>query len=326
MNLFRRARALIFGIAAICTLSGSLIEARAADGITIGAQLSEAFANIIVADKEGFFKKHGVDAKLLSFASSVELTTAVLSGNVDYVFAGAAPVFPVYAKGEKVKIFVSTVNSPAYYLMAAKGTKSIAEAVNKGAITGVSGLGSLDYHVIRWMVTNQGLDPNKLKFVSAGPPGTRARALLAGRLDLTAALPPGSYVLEDQGAVTLLDMGTMVKTIPFEVGWSTSQKLSSRPQVTRAIVSALIDASTWMQAHPDEALRHVATTLKTSSDQLPYLKRALEYYGKYWIKKGELIDEQGLRWFLNFFVESKVIDPAKAETALKEIYTNEYLK
>lgn len=321
-----RALAIVLTAGALALPATPPRDAGAATSVTIGAQLSEPFAPLIVAAREGIFKTHGLDVKLIAFASAVELTTAVLSGNVDYAFTGAAPVFPVHAKGEKVKIFVSLVNSPAYYLMAAKGITSLQDAVDKGAITGVSGLGSLDYHVIRWMVAKQGYDPDKLKFVAAGPPGTRAKALLAGRLGLTAALPPGTYILEGQGATSLLDMGTMIKTIPFEVGWAMSQKLTAQPDTANTVVAALVDAAAWMLKNPEGAARHVAASLKTPAEQLPYLKRALEYYGKYWIRKGEPIDEAGLRIFLDFFVQSKLVAPEKAATTLKEIYTNDYLK
>ena len=80
--------------------------------------------------------------------------------------------------------------APFYHLLASPNIESMKDAVDKGAVAGVSGIGSLDYAMTRYLFKRAGLDPDKIKYVQAGTPGQRTAALEAGRVQLAISAYP----------------------------------------------------------------------------------------------------------------------------------------
>ena len=61
------------------------------------AALSPTYAPLWIADRAGFFKKHGLDVQLLYISAGSVIIPAILSGQVDVANMSSAPALRVVA-------------------------------------------------------------------------------------------------------------------------------------------------------------------------------------------------------------------------------------
>jgi NitT/TauT family transport system substrate-binding protein len=209
-------------------------------------------ARAYVAEAQGFFKKHGLDVEVTEFRNSPELNTAIVSGAADIAITGFAALLVARQRGLPVKAFFVETSSPFYYLLASASIDSMKDAVDKGAVVGVSGIGSLDYTVARYMFRRAGLNPDKLKFIQAGTPGQRTAALEAGRVQLALSAIPEKYAVLRRGKVKEIGrMSDYAKNFALEMFWGREDYIAGNPDVVRRFLAAMDDTASWIRTSPE---------------------------------------------------------------------------
>lgn len=216
----------------------------------LGPNLGMARAH--VAEAQGFFKKHGLDVQVTQFRASPELNTAVVSGAIDVAITGLTSVLTARQRNLPVKAFFVETAAPFYYLLASPEIESVKDAVARGAVAGVSGIGSLDYAITRYLVRRAGFDPEKLKYVQAGTPAQRTAALEAGRVQLALSAIPEKYAVLRRGKVReVARMSDYSKNFALEVFWAKEEYLAANPDVVRRFLAAMDDTALWIRTSPD---------------------------------------------------------------------------
>src|SRR5262249_20025766 len=143
------------------------------------AQMSEvnmgiAFVNarvapLWVAEKEGFFRKNGIDIKLTNIPGGTQVAQALLSGGIDISFADPSSTISAIAAGAQLVEVMAITTIMPYYLVGAPEVKTVADL--KGKRVGSSGLGlSASRLALLVAFGTLGLDPNrdKITLVAAG--------------------------------------------------------------------------------------------------------------------------------------------------------------
>ncbi len=205
-----------------------------------------------IARTQGFFKKHGLDVEVTQFRASPELLTAVVSGSIDIALSGLTSVITAQQRDLPIKAFYVETVAPFYYLLASPNINSMQEAVAHGVTAGVSGIGTLDYALTRYLFKRAGLDPDKIKYVQAGTPGQRTAALEAGRIQLAISAVPEKYVVLRRGRVhEIAKMSDYAKDLALETFWGREDYLANNNEVVTRFLAAMDDTANWIRTSPE---------------------------------------------------------------------------
>ncbi|HKY06870.1 MAG TPA: ABC transporter substrate-binding protein, partial [Candidatus Binatia bacterium] len=152
-------------IALLFLLSLSSAPAWSAEGtklekLVIGYAAPVASLGIIdVIKRGGLFRKHGLDVELVFIQGSGVLTAAMVSGQVPLTFlAGAATVSSAIGGADTV-LTACAINTLFWRLFSTPGIKTIGELKNKKI--GVTRLGTLEDGVLRYLLKERGLNPDR---------------------------------------------------------------------------------------------------------------------------------------------------------------------
>src|SRR5262249_32881871 len=129
MNLmggfFMRAAVLAVGI---FTVGGFAADGAAQTEVTMGVAFTNArVAPLWVAEKEGFFKKNGIDIKIVTIPGGTQGAQALLSGGTDVSFTDPTSMISAIAAGAQVVEVMAITTIMPYYLIGAPDVKAVAD-------------------------------------------------------------------------------------------------------------------------------------------------------------------------------------------------------
>jgi NitT/TauT family transport system substrate-binding protein len=236
-----------------------------------------------IAAKEGFFRKQGLDVKVVNVRGGTQATQALLGGGLDMAYSDPPGTIAAIAAGAPLVEVMATATVMPYYLVGAPAVKSLADL--KGKRLGSSGLGlSASRMAIIVGLKPLGLDPDrdKITLVAAGTEPERLAGLASGSLAATVIATEFRSKIEQLGLNVLADLRAM--TIPWEVGnVVTSRKLlqSQRDVVERAI-KALLEGNAYVlnPAHRPQLLELLKSRLglKSTQDANGAYEDTIKYY------------------------------------------------
>ncbi len=186
-----------------------------------------SMAPMWIAKEAGFFKKQGLDVKLVFIASGPLGTTSILSGDVDVgIIGGFAPIRAI-AGGAKSLVMIG--QSKNRMTGAIVGKKEIASVQDlKGKRLGIDRIGSNPDMFTQASLARFNMDPLKdLNYVQLGSIGQGIPALKAGTIDAVTTSAPHDLFAQRLGFKVILDI-TALK-IPF----ASTVLLSARNTVER---------------------------------------------------------------------------------------------
>src|SRR5690242_13619563 len=172
---------------AVLTACGSSDETTS-DGLTkITVSYSEKVADYLplwTAAEEGYFKKQGLDVKLVNLASDKGFP-ALISGQVDIAAIGGTQIVSGKAAGADVKILGAATPVLPFQLYA-----DVASASQlKGKKVGYTSKSGSQYVGTIQAIKAAGLKPSDVDLVPLGNVSNVNSALLGGRIDAAASHP-----------------------------------------------------------------------------------------------------------------------------------------
>ncbi|MDV6271020.1 ABC transporter substrate-binding protein [Rhodococcus globerulus] len=211
---------------------------------------------IRVAEKEGFFAAHGVDAKVLENSSTASFGPGlgkqfdfILNTPMDFI-AAASKGIDVYAV---TNMYVNTVNAPNNVLVT-KDPSITSLADLKGKRIGVVSMAGTGYGTLVYALDQAGVKKGDATLI-ATPFPDQFDQLESGNLDATLSTVPFWSAMEDAGYRTVVD-------VPFFVGgegspntfYSTGKKYAeANPETVKGFHAAIADAIAWIQSDPVRA-------------------------------------------------------------------------
>jgi NitT/TauT family transport system substrate-binding protein len=223
-----RIRVTLIGVIAVL-LSGS-IRNSAAQSTTITAFYTApvvSMAPMWIAKEAGFFKKQGLDVKLVFIASGPLGTTSILSGDVDVgVIGGFAPIRAISGGAKNLVIIGQTKNRMTGAIVGKKEIADVREL--RGKRLGIDRVGSNPDMFTQAALARFNMDPLKdLNYIQLGTIGQGIPALKAGTIEALSTSAPHDLFAQRLGFKVILDI-TALK-IPF----AATVLLSARNTVER---------------------------------------------------------------------------------------------
>ena len=205
-----------------------------------------------LAQELGYFRREGVDVKLIRVDQTPLAVAGLVSGDGDMANVSVESVLHLAARAQRSWKAVIVPNKSLPFLIAARrGVRSPADLA--GRIFGVGRIGSLDHSLSAAVLRSKGVDPASVNFVSIGQPQMRAQALATGRAEAT-TVSTGTWI----GLADRTDLHVLVPQKEYFAAAPVINKvnvvsrramLAKRSQVS-AVVTALIKASRDFERNP----------------------------------------------------------------------------
>jgi ABC-type nitrate/sulfonate/bicarbonate transport system substrate-binding protein len=211
-------------------------------GIAGGINAGSLYWDHMVAQSQGFFKKHGLDVSFINTQSGPVTAQALLGGSID-IGVGATDAFTSAVQhGAPIKLLSFNTLSPEA-LVVTKDIKSYKDLVGKKIA--VTSLGAGSSLILFKMLEANGIDTKSVNFVLSGATPQRFAAMVGGAVQATLVAAPDDQTAKQQG-FHVLQYSQEVFNYMFISSWVTRSWADKNPATLKAYVSALQDAHSWM--------------------------------------------------------------------------------
>ncbi len=241
-----------------------------------------------VALEEGLFEKAGIEIESVKFGNPNQIIDSLVSGQADFGPPGAAAGIAMLAESEfpgTFKVFglqgggieVDRINDG---LIVKKGSdiKSFADLKGRtiGTVPGVQWK-----TITRYLVRQNGLDPDKAVNVTEVGVPLQVPSLTAGTVDATLSLEPVGSIAVASGEAERAMVNPVAQFIadPFYSGAAvlTQKFIDERPEVARKVVEVLDEATRLVNADFEKYKSVIPKYTAITADQLdvlaqPYLR------------------------------------------------------
>lgn len=213
--------------------------------ITIGVMPDVESIPFIIADKNGYFTKEGVQVKLVHFNSAKDRDSALQSGQLDGVITDILAV--VFANEGGINLKICSKNDGNIELMAGKDSGINAIADLKGKSVGMSTNTIMEYTTDKMLEAGQ-VKPDDIKKIAIPPLPTRLEMLQGAKVDAAILPEPLAGLAVRNGAKVLNstdNMNNKAGAIAF-----TAQSLQDNPAEIKAVFKSYNDAVDYLQTEP----------------------------------------------------------------------------
>ena len=205
-----------------------------------------------VAEELGSFKKYDVDFDFIYIPSSSTATAAILGNNVEVGLLGGVGIVNAYASGAGDLVFIGSIKNIMTQSILAKPEITKLEQL-RGKRIGVTRIGSNTHFFSVQVFRRAGMNADKdITFIQTGGDNETLGALVTGRIDAAALLPPTdgkALALGFRYVVFGPDIG-----IPYAAATITTRRsvIAKRGPVVARFMRAMAEASKSM--HRDKEL------------------------------------------------------------------------
>lgn len=289
---------------------------------------------ILLAQKLGYFKAHGIDMKIVTLQGSPASNGALVSGSAQFAATNSLGVFVARQKGVPL-VAVVGIDQGEPFEMAVSKTAAAQAGITpstpintmlkdmKGWKIGVSSPGSTPALMFKGLLSQAGLPASWVTFlgISSGP--GMVTALGHGEVQgyFTDFPTPEEAVAQGTGFVAFkLNSVPAIQSIQGDVVVATDSYARSHPDTVRAVAAAIAEADTFLAQHPHQAAQDLVGVFPHLT--AAQLEQGLADYG--WQKGGAMtatLWQNAAQLYYQWHIVPKPI-PA---SAIQAAYTLEYL-
>ncbi len=221
-----------------------------------------------------------------SFPTGPPEMQAMLGGNIDIAYVGAAPVISALATGLDAKI-VAAVQTQGSDLVLRPEIPYTGPQDLKGLTIGTFPPGSIQDTLLREWLEENNLDPDKDVTLKTMGPGDATTAMIADQIDGAFLPHPAPAVIENKGAgKTVVSSGEMAPNHACCVLVASGTLIRDQPDLVVAIVKTHIKATDYNLKHPEEAAEIYS---KKTGQDLADVKRSFAEWDGTWAADPNLI-------------------------------------
>lgn len=260
-----------------------------------------SMAPMWIAKEIGFFKKEGLDVRVVFIPSGPTGVTAVLAGEADVgVIGGFAPIRAIVGGAKGLAIIGETKNAIVATIV---GKKEIATVQDlKGKRLGIDRIGSNPDMFTQAALSRFQMDPLRdLQYIQMGNIGQGIPALKAGAIDALTTAPPDDLVAQRLGFKVILDITAM--KIPFASTVLVSARNTvarKQPELTR-FMHAYAEAVHYFITNREGASQVIAKYTKVQDREV--LNYAIETDAKA-VQRSLEVDPKGVELILGLISKS----------------------
>ena len=248
--------------------------------IALTARYSLYHLPLVLAERLGFFRQHGVQVTMLSHESGHAALASMVQGKAEVLAGAFEHALELHYRGLPFQAFAQMTATPMLSLGVANGRTGLRSWQDlKSARVGVSALESGTHWMASLWLLRNGLQPQDVTFVEVGTSASALGALWEGQIDVLCNPDPVMHWLEQRGELRLIAEARTATGVQQLAGgalpggclMAREDFLSRQPQVATALVDALLQALRWLQTAGPTDLFKVVPVAPWISDRSVYL-------------------------------------------------------
>ena len=226
-------------------------RAAAEDRIRIGiSSSSPGFLPTIIAEKKGFFSKHGLSSEHIRISLAVAMN-ALGTGDLDYAITMAQGVSAAI-RGVHVKLVMMTQDKLVFFLMAKPNVQKVADL--RGKLVGISYFGSTTHLVADVVARQHGLTPGQdINLLPSGDDYGRLASLDTGRVDAVIGGPPLNMWGAKKG-YRVIAWARDYTSLPQNAVIVTDKKIQQSGDQVKRMIKGTIEALRFIQENKNESI------------------------------------------------------------------------
>jgi len=314
----------IVGLLAVVVISVGCVEEKPKiTKINLGYQPSTHQLAAMVAAEKGWWeedlKNFGVEeVELRLFPSGPPEMTAMLAGDLDVAYVGAAPPIASMYEGLDAKV-VAGVNVQGSAIAV---RPELVEEYERDGVLSLKGKtiatyppGSIQYTVLsKWLLDNN-IDPKDVD-IKAMAPSDAVSAIGAKSVDAVFLPSPHPEIIEAEGTGTIVKWSGEIWPNHACCCLVASGKLiKEHPDIVTQLIKTHINATEYVKAHPDEAAEIFT---KWQGGEVATIKQSLNISDSRWIHDPHLQIESSLTYARDIYELNKERYEAKGIKPLTE--------
>jgi NitT/TauT family transport system substrate-binding protein len=215
-----------------------------------------------MAQAAGLDAKEGLKVESISMEGGSRGVQVLLSGEIQAMHVGLAPVVQANKQGAGLRLVTSTANTIPITLYASPAIKTAAYL--KGKTIGISTFGSETDVAVSIALQRLGLKRDDVTVSQIGGSSQRFGALIAGRIDAAPLLEPTITAAKEKGFTPLLDLAAANTPWIFDGVVVTESYLKEHRDTLTRFVRAYIAAAYLALSDADKAKALIAQKYKTN--------------------------------------------------------------
>jgi ABC-type nitrate/sulfonate/bicarbonate transport system substrate-binding protein len=206
-----------------------------------------------IAQEQGFFAKHGVDADVVYIRTGPIQVAAVSSGATQIAYAGAASTLGAVGSGTDLRAIASFTNKLTYALMARPEIKKAEDL--RGRRLGVQAIGGSVWMGAVLALEYLGLDARRdnINILSIGDQTVAAQALEAGTIDATPLDGIFSRKLKQKGFSVVAELADTKIPYVSNIIVGSRARFQQQPDLAENLLKALIESLAFILAPANKA-------------------------------------------------------------------------
>jgi NitT/TauT family transport system substrate-binding protein len=207
---------------------------------------------LIYGDKQGIFRKFGLDVAPIYIDGGSVLTQAVVGGSVDIAQNGYTPALSAAVQGADM-VIIGGISNKLPFQLVVKTSITNAEQL-KGHAVAISRYGSSTDTAADFALAHLKLTRNDVKVLQLGGAATRIAAAMTGQIAGTMEQYPDTAELARHGFHVLVDVTDIAGDYP-NTSYATSRAfLKSKPDVVKRFLMAMATAVKEYKSNPAVAI------------------------------------------------------------------------
>lgn len=273
LSRYRRRLRRFLLIAYAATLTAPLAacgggrDAAATPTLTVGFVVDPSWAQIPVAQQAGYFSRHGLNVKVIDFATGVEALQALQGGQVDVTTTADVPAASALAKSKDMRVVADGSRWNGSLIVARRGSGVTRIGQLAGKKIGTP-LGTSAAYFATSVLTAARV---RAKLIQVAPPAMLS-AMSQGNVDAVSIFQPyQAQVIQTLGAdaVTLKSAGPVYSQHSLYL--ANARTMHAKPTALKSFFTALAQAGTDLTNSDPKAIAAVAQ----ATDLKPGLVRTI---------------------------------------------------
>ena len=264
-------RCRLFALAVLIVAAMTVdVGAQGAKHLRIVKQPGLGYLQLIVMRETKMLEKRlpGVDVEWRQLTSGPVIRDAMIAGQMDIGSGGVGPFIQAIDRGIDWKTLGALNEMPLFLNCARDDIKSLKDLRPTDRIA-MPAIGSMQHVVLQMEAEKELGDPKKLnqQIVAMSHPDGTAAILSKREITCHLSSPPFQYEqLRDRAIHKVFDSYQAAGgPHTFNLVWASEKWVKANPNLTRAFVDALKEATEFIAARPAEAARLYATSEKSKS-------------------------------------------------------------
>jgi NitT/TauT family transport system substrate-binding protein len=219
---------------------------------------------VLMADKKGFAKQHGLDLQILQFTGDALALKALIAGDLDsYEGSPGAPLI-ADSRGANVKIVGCYWPGLTYGIFSKTSVNSVEDL--RGKTLGTSSPGALPDLIVRAALDHYDIPGSSITMAAMGTDTDRIRAVAAGVVDAAAASTEFLHFAQSQGIKLLVHAHDVVPNYLRFCTYVNAKTLADHKDQLANYLAAQMEGVRYALDHRDETIALSQELTKAGKD------------------------------------------------------------